>query len=207
VPIIPGSLNVTDSDLDNLSGSYVPAVKTFHAAPGVKIAASTKLTWVKLAAIAEDGKYRTGQTSVKESVFAGISGAGGNPGGFDATSQMPNQVALCITTTTAVARGYGHAGRFYLPTPQMFPGADGLISQGDADGAKAAVKTFIEAVADVPGVDSDNSPTPVVMSQHGTGVTNKITGAKVGRVLDTQRRRRRSLPENYRLVDVDTGAF
>jgi hypothetical protein len=46
-----------------------------------------------------------------------------------------------------------------------------------------------------------------VMSRHGSGSTHKITGCKIGRVLDTQRRRRRSLPENYRIVAIDTGTF
>lgn len=206
-PIVPGAVFINDDDLASLSPSYVAAVKAFHASQTLKLSSLAKLTFVKLAAIGTDGKYIPGAVSVKETVFAPIGGAGGMPGSYDSTSPQVNQVALCITTTTDMPRGYGHQGRFYLPVPQMFPAADGLISAADADGVKAAVKTFIEAIADVPGIDTDVSPTPCVMSRHGTGSTHKITGAKVGRVLDTQRRRRRSLPENYRIVAVDTGAF
>jgi len=202
MPIVPGAVFIDDGDLEGLEASYVPAVKDFHARLGTKIANVCQLTWVKLAAIGTDGKYKPGAISVRESVFAPIAGAiaGGGNG-------VPNQLSLAVTTVTALPRGHAHAGRFYLPMPSIPIGSDALISTSDADAVRQSVKTFLEAVADVPGVDTDISPTPVVMSKIGSGATNKIIGCKIGRVLDTQRRRRRSLPENYRIVDIDTGVF
>jgi len=67
-------------------------------------------------------------------------------------------------------------------------------------------KTFLEAISDVPGVDLPSSPGAVVMSRKaGAPTTRIVTGVDVGRVLDTQRRRRRSLPESYSHVAVDQG--
>jgi hypothetical protein len=199
--IVPGAVNISDGDLDGLMASYVPAVKAFHARASTKIFTYASLLWVKAAAIDQNGKYKVGQVSVKEEQFAAVNGGGTSPG-------VPNQVALAVSLTTALPRGYGHAGRFYLPMPTTVPDAsDGLITTGDADSVRGSVKTFLESIADVPGIDTDISPEPVVMSRHGSGSTHKITGCKIGRVLDTQRRRRRSLPENYRIVAIDTGTF
>lgn len=201
VAVLPGAIFMDDDDIEGLSPAYVAAVKAFHTRTETKLSMYAKLTWVKLAVINEEGFYKEGGTSVKETVFAPLSGAESNP-------PPPNQVALAITLVTAKLRGYARQGRFYLPLPQVqIDPTEGLMAVSNADTIKGSVKTFLEAIADVPGVDTDVSPDPVVMSRHGNGTTNEIIGAKVGRALDTQRRRRRSLPENYRLVDIDTGAF
>jgi hypothetical protein len=199
MPIVPGFVRITDGDLSGLAASYVPAVKTYHQSAQLQISNQAKLTWVKLAAIDLSGKYVPDQLSVLETTFVGLPGiAGGQP---------PNQIALCVSTTTDQIRGYAHAGRFYLPMPTFQPATDGRITQSDADFARQASKTFLEAIADVPGIDNDISPTPVVMSKHGNGTTRKITGVRIGRVLDTQRRRRSSVPEGYEYVGIDTGTF
>lgn len=203
MPVVPGAVNISDGDLDGLRPSYVAAVTAFHSAPATGLSGAATLKWVKLAAIDQDGKYKEDQTSVVETVIADVPGGAGF-----GNAPPPNQVAMAITLVTSAARGRASKGRFFLPLPNWpVNPTDGLIAEAAAIGVRGQVKTFLEAVADVPGIDTDISPTPVVMSQVGAGTTRKIIGCKVGRALDTQRRRRRSLPENYVVSAIDTGVF
>jgi hypothetical protein len=199
--LAPLPLGISDSFLSDLLGSYVPAIKTFHTTAATGINSACKLTYVKAAAIGVDGKYLPDQTSVARSDFAPL--AGGH------TAQTPpNQVALCVTTKTARLRGHAHQGRFFLPLVSIdVSNVDGLMSAGNAAGVAAQAKILIEALSDIPGVDIITSPGAAVMSKIGSGATNRITGVAVGRVLDTQRRRRRSLPESRVSAVVDQGAF
>jgi hypothetical protein len=196
----PIPLSISDSFLADLMGSYVPAVKAFHSATGTKISASCNLTHVKAAAIGTDGKYLPGQVAMVESVFAPVAGGWGG-------SDFPNQITLAVTTTTAQTRGLAKMGRFYLPKPGMALQADGLIAASDAASVAGQAKAFIEAISDIPGIDIATSPGAAVMSKVGSGACHRITGVKVGRTLDTQRRRRRSLVEGYQATGVDQGAF
>lgn len=198
--LAPIPLGISDQFLADLMVSYVPAVKTFHSSAATKILSACQLTHIKAAAIGRDGKYLPGQVAMVESVFAPVSGGWGG-------SNVPNQCTLAVTTTTALTRGPAKMGRFYLPLPGQAIGVDGLISAADASNVAGAARTFIEAISDIPGVDIITSPGASVMSKVGNGASNRITGVKVGRVIDTQRRRRRSLVEGYSSVAVNQGAF
>ncbi len=202
VPVVPGAVNISDGDLEGLLPAYSAAVQAFHQSADTHLSQLAYVSWIKVAAIDQDGKYKQGQQSVREEVLEEwVSGA-------EVGLAPPNQVALCISTVTAAPRGLASKGRFYLPLPvvQIDP-TEGLMGTEVADDIRDSVKTFLEAIADVPGIDTDISPTPCVMSKVGAGTTRKIIGAKVGRALDTQQRRRRSLPENYRIAELDTGIF
>jgi hypothetical protein len=102
----------------------------------------------------------------------------------------PAQIALCVGLTTPATRGFAHAGRFFLPVSALPFGSDGRLSQSTADNAADDVKAFVNAVN---GVNDDGDV--CVFSQTGQ-VLRLVTGVRVGRVLDTQRRRRTSLPES-----------
>lgn len=113
------------------------------------------------------------------------------PAGTAAAAAAP-QLALCISLMTAVARGPGHAGRFYVP---MFYGAldsEGLISTSIATTMASRATALLNAV----NADSEEWHV-AVESNVGEGHQNDVTHVRVGRVVDTIRSRRTSLVESY----------
>jgi hypothetical protein len=185
---------------DTLLPHYETCVKDFHSRPASQISNRCQLQFVKFNLIGIDGNYMLANTFGR--YFANLAGGSGyltHPG---------NQVCLAVTLTTSIQRGPGSKGRFYMPLPMVPVQADGRIDEGSADGILASARTFIEDLADVPGVDAPNDPSPAIMSRKaGSPTMRKIQGVRIGRVLDTQRRRRGSLSEGYRSDIVDQGGF
>lgn len=161
------------------------AVQTYHTTPNLNLNARALLSFVKLNAIGTDGRYMLGTTN--EIIVADIGGTG------TAASAPPNQVCLAVSLRTAVTRGPASKGRFYLPLPTYMVASDGRISTVDATSADTATETFIAALN---AVDA-NFKVGVYSRKAGAPAQRLVTGARVGRVLDTQRRRRRSLVEAY----------
>lgn len=196
-----GANDAAGWDVQVLLDHYTTAVKDFHARPTSMISPQAKLQFVKFNRVDINGHYIDPTSYIN--TFADW------PGGGAATPVYPNQVALVVTLTTAVSRGPASKGRFYLPLPSVaVETGTGMIAATWSTGIAGSAKTFLELVSDTPGVDDWNTPGVVVMSRKlGAPQTRRVNGAKVGRVLDTQRRRRRSLAENYALTVIDQGEF
>lgn len=106
------------------------------------------------------------------------------------TPSLIPQGSVCVTLVTALQRGLGHAGRIFLPGYPTIA-ANGHMGQVQAETYADATVTLLNAIMLFqPGL------TAVVWSKQGDSVT-PITGAKVGSIVDTQRRRRSSIPEIY----------
>lgn len=110
-------------------------------------------------------------------------------------SPGPVQISYSASTMTGFLRGPAHAGRFYPPNGHKLLPADGRLALADAKGMATSAAQMI---TDLNGA-SDGSC--VIYSGVGQ-VTREITGIRVGRVADTQRRRRRSLVEAYEETPV-----
>lgn len=182
-----------------LAGSMKDAVSDYHQRAGTAINPSAKLSFVKANRIGVDGRYMDAVTN--EYIFADLPGGGNN------TNPPPNQNTIAVSLTTGYSRGLAHRGRFFLPLPAVvIDAATGEINNAYVDSIRASTKTFLEAIADVPGLDAPNSVTPVVMSRKAGGGTYRVvTGVEVGRIMDTQRRRRKSMKERYLAQDLDLG--
>jgi hypothetical protein len=183
---------------DWLSGEVKSEVQTWHAAANTRVSAHCKLSYVKANYVKMDGHYydiNTHEYVYPTPVAGSVAGA-----------PPPNQICMAVSLTTGRDRGYAHRGRFYLPLPVHSLGTDGLVLSADAQNVANQAKIFLEALSDTPGIDGLQSPNVVVMSSANTGATYKITGVEVGRVLDTQRRRRAELKESYVSAVVDLGA-
>lgn len=138
---------------------------------------------VKFAYIGPNGKY-TADPIIVDVVDT--------PGAVMGVNVAP-QVALAISLNTN-RRGATGRGRFYQPMPGIDIGNDLLVPDGIRDAAQAAAAQFLANVGNQPGLD--------VMDIHAVVASNKgynsrVTGVRVGRVLDTVRSRRRQLPESY----------
>lgn len=186
-------------DVEALLDHYTTVINTHHANSSAYISTRAKLTFVKFNRVNVSGHYIDEMTHLRE--FAPVAG-----GASDV--HYPNQICIVITLTTAASRGLAHMGRIFAPLPvAAVQDTDGLISTASVGSIIGAYKTFIEALSDVPGLDTSGTPGVCVMSKVGAGMTRRVNGIKVGRVLDTQRRRRNALEENYAIATIDQGSF
>lgn len=107
---------------------------------------------------------------------------------------LPFQNALVVTLLTAAPRGLASKGRYYIPAGSRSSGPavdeEGQIPDG------VFVETAISQQVTMLNALAGAGFAPQVYSVKG-GTGRPVTGIKIGHVYDTQRRRRRSLPEKY----------
>lgn len=161
------------------------AVEAFHTNASSQISPGAKLTFTKMNAVGADGHYLSLLTA--EHVHASVAGGGSG------SNTPPNQIALVVTLETGFSRGPAHRGRFYMPLPMTPIGSDGRIATGSRDPVVAAATTFLTALNAV----TANVKVGVYSRKDGAPAHRLVTAMSVGRVLDTQRRRRNKLVEAY----------
>ena len=159
---------------------------------------------VKVAQVDVDGNYKTDVPSASHLFTTPVVGSQ-NPN----AGQLP-QGTVVATLTTALPRGLASKGRIFLPpSGEYIPGTDGRIASGSADHLRDSVLRLIRSinasslVGNVTvfsrgrGVPTYNATKHrVEYTYPNPGAKNIVTGVRVGRVVDTQRRRRRSLSES-----------
>jgi len=180
-PTVTGAVTMGPTDLN----TCVIQLSMTHANAATGISPLAKLSFVKLNIIGTDGHYAGSATN--EQVVADVAGGG------SASTIYPNQVAMAVSLTTGFSRGPAHRGRFYLPLPSIPVDANGSISAGAASGVAAQID---ELIATLNGLQAGQKVS-VMSRKLGSPAHRAVTGVEVGRVLDTQRRRRRSLIEDY----------
>jgi hypothetical protein len=161
------------------------AVKAYHINSESNISPRVFLTGVKMNLINVDGHYSEPLTH--EQNFPDLAGGG------VATITLPNQITTAVSLTTGFSRGPAHRGRWYLPIPSNFVDDTGRIGTG-AQGALVGTTTTFIAACNAASADWKMA---VFSRKAGAAAHRLVTGCEVGRVLDTQRRRRRSLLESY----------
>lgn len=164
----------------------------FHAAAsalilnsGLSISSHVLFQEVRVYEIGPDGR----------SVSVPVISAGADAQGPDTTGQWPWQCSM-VVTLRADGLGKGRRGRIFLPPQGHQIGIDGLLTTGQVSTGLAAIETFLEACANATDLITDDH----LVIIGGTGVAGtirRVTNFGVGRVIDTQRRRRRSLDESY----------
>ena len=110
------------------------------------------------------------------------------PGTGSGGAEIP-QVAMVASLMTG-RRGATGRGRIYLPMPAADAGAGGVFTQQFADTTALRVANFLNGVNS--GLGFGNA---VVASTKG--YVTPIEAVRVGRVPDTMRSRRTSIPEGY----------
>jgi hypothetical protein len=187
-----GSAAVDALDLPALLNATVglaSAVVSYHTNPAMVIASAAKLTFVKANKIGVDGKYVEGNTYV-----APIA----NLGGASVTDpRYPTQVSLAVSLTTGFSRGPAHRGRFYLPMPNLQMSSDGRLSQSDVQAAATRSKIFIDDINSLLAGVSSPLRVAVMSRKTGAPAQRAVSGVEIGRVLDTQRRRRSKMVEGH----------
>jgi hypothetical protein len=175
--------DISLSDIFDAAGTVIGNVGT-----GWRYYNSQVLKWAKLAVIGVNGHY-AGEPRMFEGTKAGtVASSGGSP----------PQLALVATLGTGHTFGKAQRGRMYWPYPPDMNGAisptTGQISQTVVDSWRLLVKNALRTIQGEVGTISV-SVSLAVMSDSGAGTTNPVTQVGVGRIVDTQRRRRGDLVE------------
>lgn len=113
--------------------------------------------------------------------------------GTSEDEMLPFQCATAITLITALANRHGR-GRFFLP-----PLAAGILDAGrvSAAGISNLDTAFTAFFAEL----TTDGLTPVVRNRTGH-ISTPVVEARVGDVIDTQRRRRNKLQEAYTAISL-----
>jgi len=107
---------------------------------------------------------------------------GGDPG------CLPWQDTIVVSLRTGL-RGPSHRGRFYLPPQILTVNLNtGGIDAEDRDAMYGPLTLFLNGLGEAIGL---------VQVASSKGYNTQVTGYDVGLIIDTQRRRRRSLNEAY----------
>lgn len=116
---------------------------------------------------------------------------------------LPNQCAIVASLRTDTAGAKGR-GRFFLPCLQADVEANGRISAGKRSGLVTKVGALLNGlVADANGTFQAAPVALVVASKVGAGINSRVTAARIGDVIDTQRRRRDALVEAYASIPIE----
>ena len=124
---------------------------------------------------------------------------------------IPPQCATVVSTRTPQI-GAGGRGRFFLPAlNQNLMNASGGYDAGKTANIAGAAKLFLENISFSPLSPPGAYAVPAVVATVAVGGGGRefasyawINQVRVGSVIDTQRRRRRSIPESFSSASVDT---
>lgn len=149
-----------------------------------------RLDYVKLNSIGTNGKYTSADATNVVEFPLGTSPVGTYTPGY------PQNTAV-VSLLTDLSRGPAHRGRCYPPTGQIGMTTAGHMAQGQCEYMAGSFAQLIGDLNNQPGLDADD-PRVVVVSKLGSpGPRKEVTSVSVGDVIDTQRRRRESMPELY----------
>lgn len=152
---------------------------------------TTKVLWVKMALIGLDGKYMTEAVEVAVNQ-AGLASRAYNPA-----------AALVVTLDSGKWKDPGKYNRYYLPTVGPATTSTYQLSTGEQSDFLAVNRTFIKALnTELAIAISGQTGIVAVTSPSGPGYDDSVTSIKVGRVVDSQRRRRNKLPESYATATI-----
>jgi len=170
----------------NFSG-YVSAVETFITTNDANVPTGVQLGWVKGALIDTDGTY------LDEPIEAPATGSGTESGGY-----LP-QGALVYTLVSSRWKDPGRYNRFYLPTAAPTGASGWRLSETQAQDAADAGAAFVDSLNLIGGT---GFPTVSVLSPAGSGWSLPVEEVRVGRIIDTQRRRRNAIAEDYQTSPI-----
>ena len=183
---------VPDAGIGDINqGDVTAALTAFHASS--LFTAQVWVTGWRAYVIGEDGTMEGNPLVVEYTTGQYIKG-------LVTVRYSELDTSACITTV-AGDRGPARFGRFFVPAPAMAVQADGRWGVSDVTAMLTAATTMAKAVSDAIDLEATTSSSMLNISDVGTGAKQIVKRMKCGRVPDSQRRRRRSLLEEY----IETG--
>lgn len=192
----PGGVPVSSSKLNDLA-LYVlrgptgagGGMEGIWSATTGKIATTAKLAWCKAANIGGDGRYTAEPGKAQITPLAG-----------GTVAQAPSFCCVALSFTTGKTLGKAVRGRVYPPNYGATRDPGAAVAAGTVTNLKDWAISLLQAFDTTGASDPGVVWNPYVISQ--SGVSNLITGVRVGNVYDTQRRRKDKVAETY-----TSGAF
>lgn len=152
----------------------------------------SSLVGLKVAAVGTDGAYLASPRLVTTDVPTEGS-----------TQGVPAQCTVVVSLRSGFTLGTGNYGRMYLPHCRpAFTDGTPYIAPTVQTGISTRAAAFIAATTALINGDVTSTMIPSIMSQVGAGGIKEVIQVGVGRVLDTQRRRRNALTEDYAFTVV-----
>lgn len=161
-------------------------------AGGNAIPTDAKLVWCKAANIGADGSYTAEPGIAEMPPVPGLTSA-----------QAPAFCSVVVTWTTGKSFGKALRGRIYLPNYAAGRSFGSSVAAAEVTKVGNFARDLLHAVdhsddGSHGGVYDFN---PYVVSE--SGVSNPITGIRVGNVYDVQRRRKNAVPEVYTNFELE----
>ena len=174
-----------------ISESIATRCEAFFSAVATCVPTGASLTSIKLARIGTDGKYLGEPIEVPTTASGGVN------------SSYAPQNAIVNTLVSDKFKDPGKYNRFYLPFANRDPLEEYQLTSLHQNEYAAELADF---VGDLNVILADGL-TPYyeavsVVSASGAGNFAPAVEVRIGRVIDTQRRRRNKLPESYVSVAV-----
>lgn len=179
------------ADVLTVSDEITDAIKTLVSATETNVPSDVKLTDTKFAG------FNTTGAQVGESVTV-VSLAQGATGG----PYIPQASVVVGLVNTDRAKDPGRYNRFYLPTSQYAFGQF-RMSTTEQSAYLGAAQDFVQSLIDIGATVSPSVIVPIVASSKAVaGSSSAVDAVRVGKTIDTQRRRRNSIPEEYTMLPV-----
>lgn len=176
-------------------------ITDWFTSTGAGISQHADMRWIKMAIIGKDGKYKTNGVDGPYTMnyvqdFAPVNGGDT----LHAGQNVAPQLTVALTMETDVSRGPGKFGRIYPPLTGN-PSNIGLDDNPEwkADAFRDMISGLNGAFATLFDI---NEFGVIVASGKAPGKHARVKRVKVGQVIDTQRRRRNNIPENYTTRDL-----
>lgn len=163
------------------------AIRTMHTTSGLAIPQGVRLEWVKVALIGRDGKY---EQAPKEFILS-------TPAGGATSASYAPQLSTVITLQSDKYKDPGKFNRYYVPSlgPVGAPNYK-YTSAMTAEMAETHA-TMIDSLNNIFNSLSGQMGLRAAAVNQQTSTYEYITKVKVGSIVDTQRRRRNKLVEEY----------
>lgn len=161
----------------------------YHGGDQLPICNAARLDWVKIAHLDLAGDYLSDPVVSETPAGTGVQGSK-TPGGGP-------QLAVAVTLASGSSFGKANYGRFYLPWSLPATDATGRYPSNEATGiAQQTVSMLSDMQALIEANKTSGGILDVTnMSSVGGGTNKRVLEVRVGRVVDTQRRRRNRINE------------
>lgn len=156
----------------------------------IETAEYAKLVGLKVAPIGTDGRY-LGEAKTFARQGAAIQGN---------NAQVPPQCSVCVSFSSTESLGRANHGRMYLPFTKLTQGiATPYGAPTSLNNFASTAQTWFASTETT--LDLIQTASRIRIASK-LGVLKDVKAIKVGNLTDTQRRRRRQLPETYTLRAV-----
>ena len=179
---------------DFLNDQAAPALATFIGA-GDCFSNDVRLDWLKLAVIGSPTGHEVPAVPYLVGTPCVLEWTSSNPVGAHSTGLLPPQDSIVISTRTSQLGRRGR-GRIYLPGIDVSCTTGGLVNHSHRDTLSLQAATLYEALSTTGVGPGAAQVRPCVTGKPWTDYS-VINELRVGDVVDTQRRRRDRLVENY----------